>query len=129
MDLRSWLSSGVDAIEDWQAAFGSFERAPSGRAGDERFAVAFGELTRRQRDNYPFFHLIGAPARVAERSGWVCTGSGWLAIRSADATSAYALSRGRLLGQGLRREAVQVELPRRSAVGSSAGSRPRVPRN
>ena len=56
MDLQRWLSSGVAAINDWQAAFGPFERHPSLRVTDERFASAFSEFTERLRDNYPFFH-------------------------------------------------------------------------
>ena len=56
VDLQRWLSSGVAAINDWQAAFGPFERHPSLRVTDERFASAFSEFTERLRDNYPFFH-------------------------------------------------------------------------
>jgi glutamate/tyrosine decarboxylase-like PLP-dependent enzyme len=56
MDIRRWLSRGVDAIEDWQAAFGPFERDPSLRVSDEQFARAFGAFTERLRENYPFFH-------------------------------------------------------------------------
>jgi glutamate/tyrosine decarboxylase-like PLP-dependent enzyme len=56
MDIRRWLSRGVDAIEDWQAAFGPFERDPSVRVSDERFARVFGAFTERLRENYPFFH-------------------------------------------------------------------------
>jgi glutamate/tyrosine decarboxylase-like PLP-dependent enzyme len=56
MDVRGWLGRGVDAIEDWQAGFGPFERDPSLRISDEQFASAFGEFTERLRDNYPFFH-------------------------------------------------------------------------
>jgi glutamate/tyrosine decarboxylase-like PLP-dependent enzyme len=56
MDVRGWLGRGVDAIEDWQAGFGPFERDASLRISDEQFAGAFGEFTERLRDNYPFFH-------------------------------------------------------------------------
>jgi glutamate/tyrosine decarboxylase-like PLP-dependent enzyme len=56
MDMRGWLGRGADAIEDWQAGFGPFERDPSLRISDEQFASAFGEFTERLRDNYPFFH-------------------------------------------------------------------------
>jgi glutamate/tyrosine decarboxylase-like PLP-dependent enzyme len=56
MDVRRWLSRGVDAIEDWQATFGPFEPDPSLRVSDEQFAAAFGEFTERLRENYPFFH-------------------------------------------------------------------------
>ena len=56
MDVRRWLSRGVDATEDWQATFGPFERDASLRITDEQFASAFGEFTERLRDNYPFFH-------------------------------------------------------------------------
>jgi glutamate/tyrosine decarboxylase-like PLP-dependent enzyme len=56
MDVRRWLSGGVDAIEDWQAGFGPFEPDASLRVTDEQFADAFGEFTERLRENYPFFH-------------------------------------------------------------------------
>jgi glutamate/tyrosine decarboxylase-like PLP-dependent enzyme len=56
MDLRSWLSSGVDAIEEWQATFGPYQRHESLQISDERFATAFSALTERLRENYPFFH-------------------------------------------------------------------------
>jgi glutamate/tyrosine decarboxylase-like PLP-dependent enzyme len=56
MDVRRWLTSGVDAVEDWQAGFGPFERDASMQVSDEQFASAFGELTERLRGNYPFFH-------------------------------------------------------------------------
>ncbi len=41
MDLRTWLTNGVDAIEQWQATFGPFERDASLQISDERFARAF----------------------------------------------------------------------------------------
>jgi len=56
MDLRRWLSSGVDAVEDWQAGFGPFERDASLQISEEQFASAFAEFTERLRGNYPFFH-------------------------------------------------------------------------
>jgi len=56
MDVRRWLSRGVDAIEDWQRGFGPFEPDASLRITDQQFAAAFGEFTERLRDNYPFFH-------------------------------------------------------------------------
>ena len=56
MDLQRWLSSGVDAIRDWEAAFAPFEADPCLHVSDEQFADAFGEFTGRLRDNYPFFH-------------------------------------------------------------------------
>jgi glutamate/tyrosine decarboxylase-like PLP-dependent enzyme len=56
MDVQRWLSGGVAAIDDWQAAFGPFERHSSLRVSDERFAGVFSEFTERLRENYPFFH-------------------------------------------------------------------------
>ena len=56
MDLRTWLTNGVDAIEQWQATFGPFERDASLQISDERFAEAFSTFTERLRENYPFFH-------------------------------------------------------------------------
>ncbi|HTT00103.1 MAG TPA: aminotransferase class I/II-fold pyridoxal phosphate-dependent enzyme [Streptosporangiaceae bacterium] len=56
MDLRRWLSGGVDAVEEWQAGFGPFERHASLQISDEQFARVFGDFTERLRENYPFFH-------------------------------------------------------------------------
>ncbi|HEY7147605.1 MAG TPA: aminotransferase class I/II-fold pyridoxal phosphate-dependent enzyme [Streptosporangiaceae bacterium] len=56
MDLRRWLASGVDAVTGWQEGFGGFAPDPSLEISDERFAAAFGRLTERLRDNYPYFH-------------------------------------------------------------------------
>ena len=56
MDLQRWLSSGVNAIDDWQASFGPYERHASLRISDEQFAGAFSAFTERLRENYPFFH-------------------------------------------------------------------------
>jgi len=56
MDVQRWLSSAVEAVSSWEAAFGPFEPAPSLRVSDEQFAAAFGAFTERLRDNYPFFH-------------------------------------------------------------------------
>ena len=56
MDLRSWLSSGVDAIEEWQATFGPYQGHDALQISDERFAAAFSTFTQRLRENYPFFH-------------------------------------------------------------------------
>ncbi len=56
MDIRRWLSGGVDAVEDWQAGFGPYQTHASLEISDERFAAAFGEFTERLRENYPFFH-------------------------------------------------------------------------
>src|SRR5580698_5531923 len=56
MDIRRWLTSGVDAVEDWQATFGPFQPDASPQISDEQFATAFGAFTGRLRENYPFFH-------------------------------------------------------------------------
>ena len=56
MDVQRWLSSAVEAVSSWEAAFGPFEPVPSLRVSDEQFAAAFGAFTERLRDNYPFFH-------------------------------------------------------------------------
>src|SRR6202046_2558272 len=56
MDLRRWLSSGVDAVRSWEETFAPFECDASLEVSDEQFAEAFGEFTSRLRDNYPFFH-------------------------------------------------------------------------
>ena len=56
MDVQRWLSSGVDAVADWEAGFATFQPGPSAQVSDERFAAAFGAFTERLRDNYPYFH-------------------------------------------------------------------------
>ena len=56
MDLQRWLSGAVTAIGEWQDGFGPYQADPSLLVSDERFADAFGELTARLRNNYPFFH-------------------------------------------------------------------------
>jgi glutamate/tyrosine decarboxylase-like PLP-dependent enzyme len=78
MDLERWLSAGVAAIGEWQAGFGAFEPHPSLQVSDERFAAAFGELTGRLRDNYPFFHPSYAgqmlkPPHPAAVAGYLAT--------------------------------------------------------
>jgi len=78
MDLDRWLSAGVTAIGEWQAGFGAFEPHPSLQVSDERFAAAFGELTGRLRDNYPFFHPSYAgqmlkPPHPAAVAGYLAT--------------------------------------------------------
>ena len=56
MDVQRWLSSGVDAVADWEAGFAAFQPGPSAQVSDERFAEAFKAFTERLRDNYPYFH-------------------------------------------------------------------------
>jgi glutamate/tyrosine decarboxylase-like PLP-dependent enzyme len=56
MDIRRWLTNGVDAVEGWQAAFGPFQQDASLRVSDEQFATAFDAFTSRLSENYPFFH-------------------------------------------------------------------------
>jgi glutamate/tyrosine decarboxylase-like PLP-dependent enzyme len=56
MDLDRWLNSAADAIADWQQTFGTYEAHPAVQVSDELFGAAFGELTSRLTDNYPFFH-------------------------------------------------------------------------
>jgi glutamate/tyrosine decarboxylase-like PLP-dependent enzyme len=56
MDLDRWLGAGLDAVEQWQEGFGPYEPHASLQVSDEQMAAAFGELTERLRDNYPFFH-------------------------------------------------------------------------
>ena len=78
MDLDRWLSAGVAAIGEWEAGFGAFEQHPSLQVSDERFAAAFGELTGRLRDNYPFFHPSYAgqmlkPPHPAAVAGYLTT--------------------------------------------------------
>ena len=56
MDLRQWLSRGVDAVEEWQARFGPLPRHASLDISDAQFAAAFGDFTARLGENYPFYH-------------------------------------------------------------------------
>ncbi len=56
MDLAHWLGAAVRAIDDWAAGYGPVQPHPSLRISDEQFGAAFGELTARLTDNYPFFH-------------------------------------------------------------------------
>jgi glutamate/tyrosine decarboxylase-like PLP-dependent enzyme len=56
VDLERWLTTAAEAISDWQLGYGEFEPHDSLHVSDEEFAAAFGELTGRLADNYPFFH-------------------------------------------------------------------------
>jgi glutamate/tyrosine decarboxylase-like PLP-dependent enzyme len=56
VDLQRWLSRGVAAVRAWEDSFGTFPPDESLQVSDEQFAAAFGELTERLTDNYPFFH-------------------------------------------------------------------------
>ncbi len=56
MDLEKWLTSAAEAISDWQRGYGEYDVHESLRISDEEFSAAFGELTGRLTDNYPFFH-------------------------------------------------------------------------
>ncbi len=56
MDLRQWVSRGIDAVQEWQTGFGPFEPHASLQVSDEAFAAAFADFAARLGDNYPFFH-------------------------------------------------------------------------
>jgi len=56
VDLQHWLGRATHAIQDWADTFGPYQAHPSLQVDDDRFAAAFGELTGRLKDNYPFFH-------------------------------------------------------------------------
>jgi glutamate/tyrosine decarboxylase-like PLP-dependent enzyme len=56
VDLRRWLGAAVDAHQQWAATYGDYTPHPALDVSQERFDEAFGELTERLRDNYPFFH-------------------------------------------------------------------------
>ena len=76
MDLQRWLDGAVAAIAQWQDGFGPYQTDPSLVVSDERFGRAFGELTVRLRDNYPFFHPSYAgqmlkPAHPAAVAGYL----------------------------------------------------------
>jgi glutamate/tyrosine decarboxylase-like PLP-dependent enzyme len=56
MDLREWLGNAVTEIGRWQGEYGPFDQHDSTSVSDTEFEVAFSELVKRLRDNYPFFH-------------------------------------------------------------------------
>jgi glutamate/tyrosine decarboxylase-like PLP-dependent enzyme len=56
MDLNFWLEQAVTATDEWAAEYGPYKPHPSLQVSDEDFAAAFGRLTERLHDNYPFFH-------------------------------------------------------------------------
>lgn len=56
MDLREWLGNAVTEIGRWQGEYGPFDQHGSTSVNDAEFEVAFSELVKRLRDNYPFFH-------------------------------------------------------------------------
>ncbi|GGO95712.1 pyridoxal phosphate-dependent decarboxylase family protein [Wenjunlia tyrosinilytica] len=56
MDLLRWLEEAVTSNRDWSNGFGPFDEHPALSVDDTRFATAFGALTERLKDNYPFFH-------------------------------------------------------------------------
>ena len=56
MDLRNWLGAAVEEIGRWQGEYGPFDQHRSTTVTDDEFGVAFNELVKRLRDNYPFFH-------------------------------------------------------------------------
>ncbi|MDW4909671.1 aminotransferase class V-fold PLP-dependent enzyme [Streptomyces sp. ADMS] len=78
MDLQHWLGRATHAIQDWADTFGPYQAHPSLLVDDDRFAAAFGELTGRLKDNYPFFHPHYAgqmlkPPHPAALVGYVTT--------------------------------------------------------
>jgi glutamate/tyrosine decarboxylase-like PLP-dependent enzyme len=56
MDLQEWLGTAVAEIGRWQGEYGPFDQHGSTSVSDAEFEVAFSELVKRLRDNYPFFH-------------------------------------------------------------------------
>jgi glutamate/tyrosine decarboxylase-like PLP-dependent enzyme len=54
-DLALWLPRAVAAVDRWQAEHGPIAAHESLAVPDETLARAFDDLTRRLRDNYPFF--------------------------------------------------------------------------
>ncbi len=56
MDLQYWLPQAVTAIDEWSEQFGPYTPHPSHQISDDEFREAFGDFTKRLRDNYPFFH-------------------------------------------------------------------------
>lgn len=55
-DLSEWLPRAATAISSWQERFGAYAVSPSLDVDDARLEEAFGRLTDRLADTYPFFH-------------------------------------------------------------------------
>ncbi|MCO1581027.1 aminotransferase class I/II-fold pyridoxal phosphate-dependent enzyme [Crossiella sp. SN42] len=56
MDLRHWLGSAVDLVDNWAASFGPVAPHPANAVTDADFGRAFAEFGDRMRANYPFGH-------------------------------------------------------------------------
>ncbi|MES5817618.1 aminotransferase class V-fold PLP-dependent enzyme [Streptomyces sp. RG80] len=56
MDLQHWLGRATHEIQNWADTYGAYDTHPSLLVDEDRFATAFGELTGRLKNNYPFFH-------------------------------------------------------------------------
>ena len=76
MDVQRWLSSGVDAVADWEAGFAAFRPDPSAAVTDERFATA-----RLEFEQCLELHPTDGPSRLfAERCDMMSAtppGEGW----------------------------------------------------
>lgn len=77
-DLQQWLPRGVAAIDSWMARFGPVTPHPSLTVDDADLEAAFGRLTERLQDNYPFGHphYVGQmlkPPHPAAVLGYVTT--------------------------------------------------------
>ncbi|RLV04542.1 aspartate aminotransferase family protein [Streptomyces griseocarneus] len=56
MELKRWLTHGVEAFEAWARSYEEYAAHPAMEVGEESCAEAFGELTGRLHGSYPFFH-------------------------------------------------------------------------
>lgn len=56
MDLKKHLGRALDAVQDWEAGWGSYTPHEALGLDDERVAEALEAYTERLRGNYPFFH-------------------------------------------------------------------------
>ncbi|MEM9666338.1 MAG: aminotransferase class V-fold PLP-dependent enzyme [Bacteroidota bacterium] len=56
LDPATWLPQAAQAIEAWQATFGSYAAHPSTQVAPERVEAALAAYAERLQGNYPFFH-------------------------------------------------------------------------
>lgn len=56
VDLKRWLISAAEAVEEWQASFPPFEHDSSLYISDDEFARSFAVFRKLLQGNYPFFH-------------------------------------------------------------------------
>ena len=56
MDLTTWTTRAIEAVQAWQAQAGPIDVHEAVRVDPDRLAAALDELVTRLADNYPFHH-------------------------------------------------------------------------